>query len=220
MELPNLTDKELVQQIRCGGTAGDDAWWELIGRYEGRLLAFVSRRVSSRADAEDIVQETLLGLALSLCNFDEDRPLESYVFAIAANKLRDHLRKTGRRPRLFSLGSTGAGSPDGEGQVPPAKGRLVSSLARSRQRREMEEVALAQVCEAQIETWRSRGQWKRIMCVEMLFVRGRSNPEVALILGLTPEAVASIKHDFLVRLREAMRKFGLPREVFPELYES
>src|SRR5207247_9738426 len=88
-------DRLLVQQIRQGDAR---AWDGLIARYEGRLLAFVDRRLHDRAASEDVVQETFVGFLNSLPNFDDRRELQTYLFTIASHKLTDHLRKQGRHP--------------------------------------------------------------------------------------------------------------------------
>ena len=51
-------DKLLVQQIRAGS---EDAWKTLIDTYEGRLTAFVRRRLTQASAVEDIVQDTFIG---------------------------------------------------------------------------------------------------------------------------------------------------------------
>src|SRR5215204_6015456 len=89
------SDRLLISQIR-GGDAR--AWETLIARYEGRLLAFVSRRLRDRSASEDVVQETFVGFLNSLPNFDERRELQTYLFTIASHKLTDHLRRQGRHP--------------------------------------------------------------------------------------------------------------------------
>src|SRR5207247_3309861 len=88
-------DRLLVQQIRQGDAR---AWDGLIARYEGRLLAFVDRRLHDRAASEDVVQETFVGFLNSLPNFDETRELQTYLFTIASPKVTDHLRRLGRPP--------------------------------------------------------------------------------------------------------------------------
>ena len=90
-------DMLLVEQIRAGAP---DAWNTLIAQYEGRLLSFVDSRLRRRASSEDVVQETFIGFLTSLPNYDTRRPLESYLFSIAAHKLTDYLRREGRRPAL------------------------------------------------------------------------------------------------------------------------
>src|SRR4030088_3641098 len=89
------SDRLLIEQIRAGDTR---AWNHLIARYEGRLLAFVQRRLHDRSASEDVVQETFVGFLNSLPNFDERRELQTYLFTIASHKLTDHLRKAGRHP--------------------------------------------------------------------------------------------------------------------------
>jgi len=208
------TDQQLIEEIRAGD---DNALAGLIARYEGRLLAFVARRVGSRADAEDIVQETFLGLWRSLDNFDTSRPLESFIFAIAAHRVIDHLRREGRRPTVQMIDGRAITSSGGTVECTD-RGRAVSSLVRSTSRKSLEADALSRACEDQIEHWRRRGQWTRLMCIELLLLRGRTNKEAAAVLGVTQEAVASIKHDFVKRLQKTIRKLDLPETDFPELY--
>src|ERR1700684_2753670 len=93
--MPSDSDRLLIQQIRQGDTR---AWETLISRYEGRLRAFVKRRLRDRSSSEDVVQETFVGFLNSLPNFDERRELQTYLFTIASHKLTDHLRKAGRHP--------------------------------------------------------------------------------------------------------------------------
>src|SRR5438270_2754532 len=93
--MPSESDRLLIQQIRQGDPR---AWDALIARYEGRLLAFVQRRLRDRSSSEDVVQETFVGFLNSLPNFDDRRELQTYLFTIASHKLTDHLRKAGRHP--------------------------------------------------------------------------------------------------------------------------
>src|SRR3990172_4735543 len=79
MSSPPEADTLLIRRIREGDA---EAWSELIGRFEG------------------LVQETFIGFLTSLPNFDGRRPLEGYLFSIAAHKLTDYLRREGRRPTL------------------------------------------------------------------------------------------------------------------------
>jgi RNA polymerase sigma-70 factor (ECF subfamily) len=213
MNSSSQSDAILTRRIRSGEP---EAWSELISRFEGRLLAFVESRVRNRAVAEDVIQETFIGFLTSLPNFDEDRPLEGYLFSIAAHKLTDHLRREGRRPTL-PLASGASSSADWE----PAGGvRRASSIVRSGERRDLEETALAEAIFGQLDHWRSRGDWQKIECIELLLVRGWPNKRVAARLEIPEQTVANYKFDFLARLRAAIRKQGLSEDVFPELYEE
>lgn len=206
------TDSLLIGRILAGES---DAWTELIARFEGRLLGYVARRTPNRAAAEDVVQETFIGLLTSLPNYDRRQPLEAYLFSIAAHKLTDLLRREGRRPSLPLV--SGGVSDDRE---PADRARAASSIARSHERRGLEETALVRALDEQIEHWRRQGQWERLQCAELLFVRGWSNKDVAARLNLSEQTVANTKFETIARLRAAVRGQGLPEEVFPELYEK
>src|SRR3954469_10796898 len=92
------SDRLLVTQIKAGGAAADPAWAELVARYEGRLRAYVRRRLRDHAATDDVVQETFIGFLHSLTNFDDKRDLQTWLFTIASHKVTDQLRKLGRRP--------------------------------------------------------------------------------------------------------------------------
>lgn len=208
------SDAELVERIRRDDEEGwNDAWLELIERYEGRLLAFAESRLGRRQVAEDVVQDTFLGFLTSLPNYDGRRPLEGYLFAICAFKLTDHLRRAGRRPALpWSNVSDSSGNYEPAGHARPA-----SSIIRSGERRHLEENALVAALGEQIARWRERGEWQKIQCAELLLVRGWANKDVAAKLDLSEQQVANIKFDFLARLRTSLSKQALSADWFPEL---
>jgi RNA polymerase sigma-70 factor (ECF subfamily) len=207
------TDRLLIDRIRSGE---ENAWGDLISRYEGRLLAFAESRLGKRAPSEDIVQETFIGFLNSLPNFDGRRSLESYLFAICAYKLTDHLRREGRRPAL-PLSATSKSS-GGEWQL-PGSDRRASSIVRSGERQDLEEEALAEALREQVDHWKKRGDLTKLKCIELLFVRGWPNKEVATELGISEQQVANFKFDFLARTRSMVRRQRLSQDIFPELYQ-
>ena len=68
--------------------------------------------------------------------------------------------------------------------------------------------------------WKERGDWSKLKCIELLFVRGWANKDAAIELGITEQQVANFKFDFLARMRSIVRKQGLSEDVFPEVYEE
>ncbi len=207
---PNSAEKLLIDSVRTGNM---DAWQQLIDRYEGRLLAFVASRLMDRSHAEDIVQETFIGFLNSLPNFDCQRPLESYLFSIAAYKLTDHLRREGRRHTMAFCSSDQ--SSDGAQQV-PAGLRAVSSMARSIERKDIEEQALVEALEDQLEKWHAKRDFLKLKCIELLFVAGIGNKECAEQLGISEQQVANYKSDFVMRTKTLISRIA-SRETFPEL---
>ncbi len=209
MSQPEI-DQLLVESIRRGDT---QAWQDFIDRFEGRLLAYVGTRIADRAHAEDIVQETFIGFLNSLPNFDCSRPLESYLFSIAAYKLTDHLRRQGRRYATQLV--TSENSSDAIQRL-PSGGRQASSIARSAEQKDREEIVLKQALEDQISKWRQKGDYQKLKCLEMLIVLGMSNKETAQALELSEQQVANYKSDFIQRTKTLIAKQA-DRERIPEL---
>lgn len=206
--MTNETDRLLIHQIRAGD---ESAWQRLIERYEGRLLAFVQRRLRDPATAEDVVQEAFIGFLNSLPNYDENRDLQTYLFTITSHKVTDALRRSGRRPAQQM--------PDGqeyfEGQTDSAIG--VSSQARGKERQQLEEAALVQAIAAVLQTWRDQGEWVRVQVLELLFVKGWANKDVAAFLEVKEQQVANIRFAAVKKISEHLRSAGLSPDVFPGL---
>ncbi|WP_404308897.1 RNA polymerase sigma factor [Neorhodopirellula lusitana] len=206
--------QRLVDSIRAGE---ETAWQTVIDRYEGRLLAFVQRRLNDRSVSEDIVQETFVGFLISLPNYDPRRKLESYLFSICSYKLTDYLRASGRRPTLPLVGR--GGSFNGSvGAIPiPGRDRVASSIARSAERQDIEQRVVAEAISEQIQRWRETDNLVKLKAIELIFVAGAGNLEVAERLGLTQQQVANLKSDFLTRLKAIVSRQELDASVFPEL---
>src|ERR1051326_2991601 len=158
-------DRLLVQQIRQGDAR---AWEHLIARYEGRLLAFVHRRLRDRTASEDVVQESFIGFLNSLPNYDETRELQTYLFTIASYKLTDHLRKTGRHP-VQQVNEDDSGNDPLHRRADPHP--AASSVARGRERQSIEEHSLADILERLIRDWQKKREYERIQVLELLFVK-------------------------------------------------
>jgi RNA polymerase sigma-70 factor (ECF subfamily) len=192
----------LIAAVRRGN---QQAWQELIGRYEGRLFAFIESRLRNRTVSEDVVQEAFLGFLISLPNYDEHTPLEAYLFSIAAHKLTDLLRREGRRPTIPLL----IQDSQGHWQEPVGDGRRASSLAQSRERRVAEEAVISECLRSLVASWMDRGEIERLECIELLFVLGWSNKSVAERLKITEQMVANHKHFVVAKLKEAASKARL-----------
>jgi RNA polymerase sigma-70 factor (ECF subfamily) len=96
-------------------------------------------------------------------------------------------------------------------------GRVASSIARSVERKRLEETAIVNAMSESITRWKQKGEWTKLKCLELLLVAGLPNREVAEKTGLTEQQVANYKSDFLIRLKSTLTRAGLDSEVFPEL---
>ena len=206
-------DQLLIEQIRAGDS---DAWQSLIDRYEGRLLAYTRNRIRDAAAAEDIVQEAFVGFLISLPNYDGGRPLESYLFSICAYKLTDHLRRSGRRPTLPMHSAANSGTD----LDLPASARVASSIARSVERKRLEEDVIREAIAEQIARWKTTGNWVKLQAIELIMLQGWGNKRVASELDLTEQQVANYKSDFQIRLKSIIKRSELDEGVFPELADT
>lgn len=195
-------DKQLVKRIRA---ADPDAWQECINQFEGRLIAFARSRLNDQSSAEDVVQETFLGFLKALPNYDDNTPLESWLFSIAAHKLIDAMRRTGRRPTVPLVLQDSQGG----GREPSGGGRAASSMMRSHEK-SFAEAAVVEKCMAGlVADFKSSGAWERLQCVELIFVLGWANKDVARRLNITEQAVANHKFFVVAKLKDAARKARL-----------
>ena len=87
---------ELLASAQRGDTA---AFEELVAAYRKPLQAYCYRMLGSLQDAEDAVQETLLGVWRGLPGFEGRSSLRSWVYRIATNAC---LRLASRRRRVLA----------------------------------------------------------------------------------------------------------------------
>jgi RNA polymerase sigma-70 factor (ECF subfamily) len=120
------SDEQLLADHLAGVPGAFD---DLVARYAQELYGFLCRFVADNTLAEDLIQETFVQVHLAAGSFDPARSFRPWLYAIAANKARDHLRSRGRR-REYSLDSTGA---DSDGPAPSqsleASGAALPELA-------------------------------------------------------------------------------------------
>lgn len=94
-------EKEWAVLMRAGNAGDAVAYRRLLVQLTPALRAFAGRSLAragvSTADAEDVVQDTLLALHLKRQTWDENGPLSPWLFGIARHKIIDALRRRGRR---------------------------------------------------------------------------------------------------------------------------
>jgi RNA polymerase sigma-70 factor (ECF subfamily) len=96
-----------------------------------RLRAFFRRRLGGEAaDAEDLVQETLIAVHTRRATYDRARPFEAWVYAVARYKLIDHFRRAKVRATvpLEAAGAVFAESDVESGAAKADLDRLLSAL--------------------------------------------------------------------------------------------
>jgi RNA polymerase sigma-70 factor (TIGR02960 family) len=90
-----LVTADLIGRARAGD---GDAFRELTEPYRRELLVHCYRMLGSFQDAEDALQDTLLGAWQGLGGFEERASVRTWLYRIATNRCLNALRSAGRRP--------------------------------------------------------------------------------------------------------------------------
>jgi RNA polymerase sigma-70 factor (ECF subfamily) len=102
-----------IASARAGSAEGYQALLEAYGR---RLYGYFFRATGRHHDAEDMLGEVMLRLVRDLKSYDDRGRFEPWLFRIAANLVRDRIRRVRASPPPISI------SDDGEGSAPLADG--------------------------------------------------------------------------------------------------
>jgi RNA polymerase sigma-70 factor (ECF subfamily) len=86
-------DWVLVERVREGD---QDAFRELVERYQARVAALALGMLKSREDALDVVQEAFAKAYQSLDRFKGDSSFYTWLYRITFNLCIDHQRREGR----------------------------------------------------------------------------------------------------------------------------
>jgi len=92
--------REVIASAQVGEAAGFEA---LLSAYGSRLYGYFLRATGRHHDAEDLLGEIMLRLVRQLKNYDEKGRFEPWLFRVAANLVRDRIRRGKARPTPLSL---------------------------------------------------------------------------------------------------------------------
>jgi RNA polymerase sigma-70 factor, ECF subfamily len=204
-----LTEAEryLLDAVRRGDEQG---WPQLVDRYQGRLLAFARQRVRNASDAEDLVQETFIGLLRGLERFRGDSSLETYLFSILRRRVMDAHR--GKARSVCLLGDTLRVNEEDSGPGPearlPAPDPTASTYARRDEHRGELHRALAGAITELVRGYKAALNFRELKMIELLFYAQLKNAEVAQAVGVGPGQVATLKHRSLARIRKLLTDHG------------
>lgn len=94
--MKHLSDQELMRLVQAGdfSPAG-----EIFDRYSGRIYNFTYRFLRNAEAAEDVTQDVFVKMLKYAQQFHGDAKLSTWLFSIAANLCRDHLRKADNKAK-------------------------------------------------------------------------------------------------------------------------
>src|SRR6188768_2127463 len=87
-------DKRLMEAAQRGDRG---AFAAIIERHQGAIYGYLRSRLVEPADAEDLSQEVFLRCYISPARFDHSAMVRPWLFGIARNLLREHVRRVKRR---------------------------------------------------------------------------------------------------------------------------
>jgi len=90
LDSPVQTDKDLAALAADGR---EEAYGELLKRYERPVFALIYRMVRDRSLAEDLAQEAFIRAFNAISSYDPRYKFSSWIFKIANNHTIDYLRK-------------------------------------------------------------------------------------------------------------------------------
>ena len=93
-------DHALLLRLRAGDEA---AFMELVDRYDSQLRRLARTFVRTDALADDVVQETWLGVIKGIEGFEERSSLKTWIFRILANRARTRAVREARQIPFSSL---------------------------------------------------------------------------------------------------------------------
>lgn len=168
-------DRRTDHQQPCEAWKGADrrAFEDLHRRYRPRILQLATSMRLNQEDAEEIVQETLLGLFLRRRTLGGDCPPDNLVGGLAAASVLARLLGDRRRTRLLSALAHAAVTDraEREGRGQPDEGLLATELA----------------ARAGAAVRNLPGQGRRVFWLRA--VEGQSEEEAGASLDMTPSLV-------------------------------
>jgi RNA polymerase sigma-70 factor (ECF subfamily) len=179
-------DAGLLMRLRQGQ---DEAFDELVEQCSERLFAMAFRMLGNRDDAQDAVQDALLGAFQSLENFDGRSRLSTWLTRIVMNKCLMKLRSRRRRPERSIEGLLPTFKADGHPTMWTSHWRTEEDTQPSQSLRELVREKIDELPD----------RYREVLLLRD--IRQLSTEEAAAVLGDTPNAVKVRLH----RARQALR---------------
>ncbi len=190
-DLSNVPDADVVALAQRGR---EDAFRELVRRYERPVFSLIFRMVRDSASAEDLAQDTFIKVLNHIDKYRPEFKLSSWLFKIANNVAIDHLR----RRQLDTISMSGSPHAGSEAEIAATSFEIASGEESALDQMEARE--LGSTIEKAIGTLRPEYR----SCIMLRHVEGRSYEEIAATLDLPLGTVKTYIHRARIQLREQL----------------
>ena len=210
---------ELLERLRAGD---ESAFAELVDSWSPVLLRVARLYVSTRASAEEVVQDTWLAVIEQLDRFEGRSSLRTWVFRILENQARTRgVRDARALPWSSAFGRDGMD--DGGPTVAPTRFRGLGTAGPAAGRREgrpapwqppPEDAAVASEIRRELGAALDELPARQRTVVELRDVHGLTSDEVCERLGVSPANQRLLLHRGRARLRARLEDLyrGTERE--------
>ena len=200
----DAADQELVERARAGD---EEAFSVLVRRHSPALLRLARTFVASQAVAEEVVQETWLGVLRGLERFEGRSAFRTWLFRILVNRAKTRGVREHRSIPFASLGA-GADGEDGDGGPSVDPTRFVEEGAWASPPRRWEddpELALESAEARRIaEEAIARLPERQRIVITLRDLEGLSSDEVRNALDLTETNQRVLLHRARAKVRQAL----------------
>jgi RNA polymerase sigma-70 factor (ECF subfamily) len=184
-----------IEQLRRLRDGDEDAFVMLVARYHQPMLRLARTMVSSKAVAEEIVQDTWMGVVRGIDQFEGRSSFKTWLYRILINRARSAGAKEHPTTSIESLHSVDPSRFDSEGH-------WADPLDRWRDDTEsrLDAATLVPILESALEDLAPRQR----QVVILRDVEGLSNDEACEALGITSGNQRILLHRGRARLREIL----------------
>ncbi len=176
----SISPDDLRQVIRQAKRGNNEAISRLYEAYAQLIYRYIAYRVPE-SDAEDLTAEVFINMVEGLPKYEyTGAPFEAWLYRIAAARVADYHRQSGRRKQVELTDNLAESGPHPEERM------------LRQQELEKLQAAVQQLSEEQQSV------------IILRFVERKSHDEVAQILGKTVSNVKSIQHRALTRLAKLL----------------
>jgi RNA polymerase sigma-70 factor, ECF subfamily len=197
----DAADEDLVARARGGD---EEAFTELVRRYSPALLRLARTYVASQAVAEEVVQETWLGVLRGLERFEGRSSFKTWLVRILVNRAKT---RGVREHRSVPFASLGGGSEDDDGPaVDPARFSRDGAWASPPRRWEDDPEAALRSKEARriVEEAVDELPERQRIVITMRDLEGLDSEEVRKVLDLSATNQRVLLHRARARVRAAL----------------
>ena len=183
------SDERMLECYRRYVDGDESALGAIVREYSDSMMLFTCSLVKSIRDAEEIVSDAFVQIAVKKRAFRGDAQLKTYLFSICRNRAVDVIRKNARRGEIASL------DPEMEADVETLEGRVLRT-----ERNEKLHAAIDELCE------------EYRVALYLVYFEGMSHDEAAKIMKKSRKQTENLIFRARRALRAILEKEGFTNE--------